>query len=69
MSNIEYQTNSNNAYLNVEYRISNSIQRLIIFFYLEPQIYQTESDIQILILKYINLEYRISNPILHPIFE
>ena len=50
MSNIEYQTQSHIQILNVEYRISNSIQHSNQMLNIE---YQTESNIQI--------ECRISN--------
>ena len=50
MSNIEYQTQSHIQILNVEYRISNSIQHSNRIMTIE---YQTESNIQI--------ECRISN--------
>ena len=53
MSNIEYQTQSHIQILNVEYRISNSIQHSNQKSSIE---YQTQTHIQIL-----NVEYRISN--------
>ena len=58
MSNIEYQTQSHIQILNVEYRISNSIQHSNRMSNTE---YQTESNIQI--------ECRISNIKLNPTFK
>ena len=73
MSNIEYQTQSHIQILNVEYRISNSIQHSNRMSNIE---YQTQSNIQIecrisniKLNPNIQIECRISNIKLNPTFK